>query len=177
VFSTWASGVTGVASAPLAIAALVDNDSMQRRLFATFALLCVAGSVFLVWLREAQKREELEQRFAGLPRLMLAQSGFYPDTRTLRAREQAIHGSFVRMSEMPIFCIHCRFVNDPEVATPEAVAQKITATIEFRDVSNRELFTLDGRWGDTDQPQPGQVSKIPLLFPGFLPKAIPTYSS
>ena len=166
VFSTWASGITGGASAPLAIAALVDNDDMQKKLFATFALLCVAVSVFLVWLREVQRREKVEQRLTGLPNLRLATDGFYADMRTLRIREGTVQRDFVRTIQRTISCIHCRFINDPEVPTPESLAQNVTATIEFRDVNDRMLFTLDGRWGDTDQPQPGQTT-IDLLSVDF----------
>jgi hypothetical protein len=126
----------------------------------------MAVSVFLVWLREVQKREKLEQRFAGLPKVKLAPDGFYADMRTLRIREGTIQGNLVRMIQRPISCIHCRFINDPEVSTPESVAQNITATLEFRDANNRMLFTLDGRWGDTDQPQPGQTT-IDLLSVDF----------
>jgi hypothetical protein len=109
--------------------------------------------------------KNFEQRFAGLPKLRLAPGGFYADMRTLRIKD-AVQGSFVGPIELPIFCIHCRFINDPEVATPESVAQKITSTIEFRDAINRVLFTIDGRWGDTDQPQPGQAT-IELLSVDF----------
>ena len=166
VFSTWASGLTGGASAPLAIAALINNDDIQRKLFATFAVLCMAISVFLVWLREAQRRERLEQRFAGLPKLRLSPDGFYADVRTVRSREATIQGIVIRTSDLPIFCIHCRFINDPEVSTLESIARNVTATMEFRDANNRLLFTLDGRWGDTDQPQPGQTT-IDLLSVDF----------
>jgi hypothetical protein len=165
-FSTRASGLTGGASAPLAIAALVDNDDLQKKLFATFAALCMAVSVFVVWLREVQMREKLEQRFAGLPKLKLAPDGFYADLRTLRIRAGTIQGNLLRMVERPISCVHCRFINDPDVSTPESVARSVTATIEFRDVSNRTLFSLDGRWADTDQPQPGQTT-IELLSVDF----------
>ena len=166
VFSTWASGLTGGASAPLAIAALVDNDSTQKKLFATFAVLCMTVSVFLVWLREIQRREKLEQRFAGLPKLKLAPVGFYGDMRTLRITEGTIQGNFARISQRPISSLHCRFTNDPEVSTPESIAQNITPTVEFHDANNRVLFVLDGRWGDTDQPKPGRTT-IDLLSVDF----------
>jgi hypothetical protein len=166
VFSTWASGLTGGASAPLAIAALIDDDVTQKRLLIAFAVLCMAVSVFMVWLREVRKRERLEQRFAGLPKLELTAGGFYADMRTLRIREGTDQGTFVRMIQRPISCIHCRFINDPNVSTPEAVAQNITATLEFRNTADQPLFTLDGRWGDTDQPQPGQAT-IDLLSVDF----------
>jgi hypothetical protein len=166
VFSTWASGLTGGASAPLAVLALVVNDAIQKRIFAVFAIIFVAVAAFLVWLREVRQREAFEKRFAGLPKLKLAPAGFYTDMRTLRIREGTVQGNFVRLIERPISCIHCRFINDPEVSTPESLARDVTATLEYRNKEDRTLFILDGRWGDTDQPQPGQ-NTIALLSVDF----------
>ena len=105
VFSTWASGLTGGASAPLIVAALVDNDAVQKKMFGVFAVLCMAVSVFLVWLREVQRREKLDERFAGLPKLKLAPDGSTPTSeRCASERPQYRVTSFGRLNgQFPAF--------------------------------------------------------------------------
>ena len=44
--------MTGGASAPLAVLALIVDDAIQKRIFAVFAIVFVAVAVFLVWLRD-----------------------------------------------------------------------------------------------------------------------------
>src|SRR6266851_3022773 len=160
LYSTWGSGLTGSASAPLVILAFVLKESWMRTTSATFAGLCFIAATFLVWKKEREQAEVLAAKFNGLPVMKLAPQGFYADTRTLRINNLiAQTGEVVSSEEKVMSCVHARFVNDPASPTPEAVAKDVIATVQFFDSSGTELYFLDGRWGDTDQPQPG-VSTI-----------------
>lgn len=163
LYSAWGSGLTGSASAPLVILTFVLKEPWMRTTSAAFAALCLIAATFLVWRREREHVEALEARFKSLPAMKLAPQGFYADTRKLRVNKLIRQTGEVFSSEVKeMSCVHARFVNDPVVPTPDAVAKDVIGIVEFYDASGKKQFFLDGRWGDTDQPQPG-AQTIQLL--------------
>lgn len=95
--------------------------------------------------------------------MKLAPDGFYADTRTLRINEIiAETGEVVRSESKEMSCVHAGFVNDPVVPTPDGVAKDVLGIVEFFDATGKKLYFLDGRWADTDQPQP-ETPTVQLL--------------
>jgi hypothetical protein len=163
LYSAWGSGLTGSASAPLVVLAFMLKEAWMKTTSATFAALCLVAATFLVWEREKEQVETLEARFKGLPFIRLAPEGFYADTRPLQINETiAPTGEVVRFQLKEMRCVRARFVNDPVVPTPDGVANDVVGTVEFFDASGERLCFMDGRWADTDQPQPG-TSTVQLL--------------
>jgi len=167
LYSAWGSGITGTASAPLAIAALLVKDSTQKLAYGMFAGAFFLIANFLVWRTEREKRDALEQRLSGLPLIKLAPQGFYTQNRQLNIHEKLRDTDVtIRTITREMSCLLARFINDPASPTPDSIARDITATIRFEDAAGKELFWLDARWGDTDQPTPG-TSTIDLQSVDF----------
>jgi hypothetical protein len=90
----------------------------------------------------------LELRLHGLPRLVVRPNALYEETRyTLLPL-----GGGPRTAQIQFSTILLRITNDPVVSTADSIAVKVGATLSFYDLQGGELFSFDGRWGDTTQP-------------------------
>lgn len=152
VFSSWTSGLTGGASAPLAIIAPFLESYVLRTVFNLFAVGCFLFAAFWVWRKEHKKVEAFEN---NLPNLEI--TGYSVDLRP------AVRGATF---------LHLRITNNPgPLAGSEAEAKNVSARITFYEKDGQRCFPyIEGRWSDTPQPFEvrGPNAKTPRPIGDFL---------
>ena len=126
--------------------------------------------------KAAEIEAYLESLKKGRPLLKIAPAGCCVDTRQFNQHLPAgVYNSQGLPNPVPITitfaasCLHVRIINNPDFSTPEAAARKVSAVIRFYDEQGKELFFIDGRWAESDQPatRPWGVSTIDLLSMDF----------
>jgi hypothetical protein len=148
---SWASGIVGVILWIIGAAADSFNwGASTKLLFLIGAALATALSCFSVWREEYLKRQNLENRLAGLPILRMSTRAFSSDTFYINGIDEEYS------------CIHLNLVNTPTVHTHESVARGVRANIAFYDEAGAHLLEFPGRWSDTPQPhaQDQRVGRI-----------------
>lgn len=142
VFTDWASGITGVASAPLAITAQFFDPVILKVLLNLFAVGCFVFAAYWVWRKEHSKVEAFENNLPNLEALNF----------TADVREAVPDSTF----------LHLRIKNNPSpLAGNDAEAINVRAHITFYDEDGEDCFLIEGRWSDT--PQPPMVYKSPVV--------------
>lgn len=132
--------------------------------YATLIGVALLSACFRAWQAEHQalKCEQDKHNAASLPNIVLAPNGLRVETRYLG------QGGNITT---PLSCLNAYFMNDPQFSTERSVARDITSTIVYREkASGTELFSLNGRWGDTQQPRTASevqtsVHLLPTDFP------------
>lgn len=155
IYGEWGSGVTGSLSAPFAVAALVTTSQWLRYSFGAFALTLVIASVYQVWRREHRALEDVSAKFKGLPRLRLLPENVKVEIRQITYFQMIDGRRVTNQGEQLLYCcVQAYITNDPRVATPNSVASGISAFLTYKDEAGEKLLSMQGRWGDMEQPQP-----------------------
>lgn len=113
-----------------------------------FTLLVVSVPLFWVgaFIAWAKKNKRLEEIEKAKPRITL--SG--PDAIHILPN---VFQTYNNVQQGPVPFLLVRFVNEPQGPYPSAKANDVRATITYhRDSDNNYLFSMDGRWSDSDQP-------------------------
>jgi hypothetical protein len=147
VFSSWASGLTGGFSAPLAIAAYFWEPRVLKVIFIPFTIGCFVFAAFWVWRKEHRKVEAFTNT---LP--FLEVTGYSVD------RRQAVpDASF----------LHLRITNNPRpLSGAQAEAKNVSARVVFRNSNGEPCFPryIEGKWAGTPEPIGLPLGKMPADF-------------
>lgn len=170
----WGIIVSGGALATLQLGwAFVQGPILGTYVISVSMVLLLVLACFEVW--RDQNRQLREFTEAAVPLLRVDDpAGIYTEVRRLTRRISAAEMFYAQGSSpvvsQEIHIIDGRFVlvrliNDPAKPLPSSVATGVSAKIYFFDESGAELFHIDGRWGDTEQPsnRPPLASRFDLL--------------
>ena len=175
-------GLTDIIGTVLAIFGLSLPAVGGTVAFGTYEAIAGTGFVLAILMLIAawklqQQMDELEAR----PKPRFVWDAPYPDIRDMYRTPIELGGSGAAtgpwsLSECRVASphfVHVAVRNDPDarIRHREATAQRVIARISFfAEGTERPLFTLDGRWGDTQQPSTRSpfdsiADLLPMDFP------------
>ena len=142
----WVAWMSGGASVALATWAAVWPTPLPSWAFWVAAGLCLVLASYRIWRKEYENCRKLQEKLDIVEQTkpLIKIKNVYVDRRLLLDPKTQV-GTEV------YFC-HIVLVNEPDHFSQTATVENIQAQISYYDSQDKEIASVNGRWGDSPQP-------------------------